>query len=123
MRQGLAPSSAAASPRSSGRPRKYWRIRKVPKAVGIAGRISASSVSESPIPRMIMNTGTIVTCTGTIIVDSTIANRAFLPRNSIRAKTYPAIAAVSICPIATTPVTRALLSTSSGTAICSNTAA
>ena len=34
-----------------------------------------------------MNTGTIVTCTGTIIVDSTIANSRFLPRNSMRAKT------------------------------------
>ena len=34
-----------------------------------------------------MNTGTIVTCIGTIIVASTTPKSRFLPRNSIRAKT------------------------------------
>ena len=60
-------------------------MRKVPKAVGMAGRIRASSVSA--MPRISMNTGTIVTCAGTIIVESTIANKAFFPRNSMRANT------------------------------------
>ena len=60
---------------------KYWRIRKVPNAVGMAGRISASSVSERPMPRISMKTGTIVTCTGTIMVASTIEKSAPRPRN------------------------------------------
>ena len=66
---------------------KYWRIRNVPNAVGIAGRISDSSVSERPMPRISMNTGTIVTCSGTIIVASTIPNSRPRPRNSTRANT------------------------------------
>ena len=60
---------------------KYCRIRKVPNAVGMAGRISASRVSERPMPRISMNTGTMVTCTGTIMVASTMENRAPRPRN------------------------------------------
>ena len=62
---------------------KYCRIRKVPNAVGSAGMISASSVSDRPMPRISMNTGTIVTCIGTIIVASTTPNSSFLPRNSM----------------------------------------
>ena len=48
-------------------------------AVGMAGMINASSVSESPTPRISMNTGTIVTCAGTIMVARTIENRAPRP--------------------------------------------
>jgi len=42
---------------------------------------------EDAIPRISMNTGTIVTCIGTIIVASTTPNRRVSPRNSIRANT------------------------------------
>ena len=71
----------------AGRPMKNCRIRNVPNAVGRAGRISASSVSESPMPRISMNTGTIVTCMGTIMVARTMLNRTPRPLKSMRAKT------------------------------------
>jgi hypothetical protein len=85
-RHGPAPSIIAASPRSFGMPRKYWRIRKVPKAVGKAGTMRPSRVSVRPIVFSSRKTGTIVTCNGTIIVARTSANSGFLKRNSRRAK-------------------------------------
>ena len=84
----------------------YWRIRKVPNAVGMAGRINARRVSAKFMPRISMNTGTMVTCIGTIIVARIRANSKFLDRNSKRANTYPAIAEDSICPTAMMPVTQ-----------------
>ena len=62
-------------------------MRKVPKAVGMAGRMRASRVSARFMPRMSMKTGTMVTCMGTIMVARMRANRRFLPRNSNRANT------------------------------------
>ena len=67
-------------------PMKYCRMRKVPNAVGRAGRTRASSVSASPMPRMSMNTGTIVTCMGIIMVARITPNSRFEPRKRSRAK-------------------------------------
>jgi hypothetical protein len=93
-------------------------MRNVPNAVGTAGRIRASSVSDRPIPRMSMKTGTIVTWTGTIMVASTRENHFSRPRNRSRANAYPASAALSIWPIVIRPVTSAELSTSRAMSIC-----
>ena len=58
---------------------KYWRSKKVPKAVGSAGRISEASVSARPSELISTNTGMIVAWSGTITVAITSQNKT--PRN------------------------------------------
>ena len=48
MAHSLAPSSLAASIRSRGIPAANWRIRKMPKALTIPGKIRAQSEFSTP---------------------------------------------------------------------------
>ena len=78
----LAPSTLAASDSSWGMVRKNWRSRKMVNASPKNnGMISGLSDPIQPSRTKMTYSGTMVTCGGSISVDSTSMNAAWRPRH------------------------------------------
>ena len=86
IRNGLAPSIIAASSRSRGIDRKYWRSRKTLNALAKrCGTIRGSHVPFQPSFVKMTYVGMSVTWKGRMIVAIRMTKRMFLPGNRKRA--------------------------------------
>ena len=85
-RKWPAPSMNAASSSSVGSAANAWRMRNTPNDETMVGSSRPAKVSTRCRFRISMNSGTMITCSGIIIVARYSANRKLRPRNSMRAK-------------------------------------
>src|SRR5207248_7389797 len=106
-RSVLHPSTRAASINSVGSAEtRYWRMKKTPKALAAAGRMSAWRWSAQPNHwAIMMYSGMMPNWVGTIIVAITVPSRAPRPRKRSLAKAKPASDEVSTTEIVTIEAT------------------
>ena len=82
-----------------------------PKAENACKKMMARWVSASPMPRIIMNWGTMYTCQGTAMVAIYARNRAFFPLKCSLENAYAAKLLVSSCKKVTIKVSFTVFST------------
>src|SRR4051812_17021492 len=121
-RNGLAPSIIAASSRSRGIDRKYWRSRNTLNA--FAKKCGTINGSQVPFQPSFVNTayvGISVTWNGRMIVAIRMTNRMFFAGNRKRAKPYATRAEDRTVPIVLRIDTAAVLKSSLGKLSCDQT--
>ena len=104
-----APSTRAASSSSSGMPRAYWRIMKMPKMLASAAIMTPHGVLTRPRPRTIRNNGSMPTWAGTTSPTTSSWKTRSRPAKRSFANAYPARALMNSETIVVTPEISRLL--------------